>query len=176
MSFLARPPAWIFAAVAALEIGLVWYVSGRPGDELAPRLPGPSGNLLHVPAGAALCLLVLRATGPRLGWFDARAWPGGLATARTRSALGAVFLHAVVNEIHQFHVPGRACSVADLFLDTGGGLVALLVPLAGAEGRPARWMPAVLVLAATVALAWLSAGGDLPGDDLLARLLHHLLD
>ena len=46
-----------------------------------------------------------------------------------------VFVSAALDEIHQYFVPGRWCSFADVCLDTAGGAVGLLLCLFAARVR-----------------------------------------
>lgn len=56
-------------------------------------------------------------------WFQAGRWLYALIG-------GWLFLSAVLDEVHQYFVPGRYCSVADVLLDTCGGLTGMLVCVA----------------------------------------------
>ena len=78
----------MFALAAAAEIALLWALSSTPGETLAPALPGPSGNLLHVVAYGVLCGLLIRAWVP-LGssWTDPAAWYAFAAKKADRSVV-----------------------------------------------------------------------------------------
>ncbi len=81
-----------------------------------------------------------------------------LRAGRRRSRLGWAFMaialvagYAALDEFHQSFVPGRTASVADVLLDTAGGIaaqiLAALVTLLGdvrARGRAGKIPPAVL--------------------------------
>lgn len=144
---LLRVPRWAYGLAAVAEITVLWLLSSRPGDDMGPSLPGPSSNLMHVVSNACLAFLLLRAfAGPR-----DEAWPG-LRTPVGKKVLALVALWAVVDETHQFWVPGRTCSVLDVFSDILGGVFVLVWPGSGA-GRPRRWPTALVVLVAAVAIA-----------------------
>lgn len=150
---------------------VLWNLSDAPGDTLTPSLPGPSGNLLHIVAYGVLGGLLLRATVPfaDLGWSDPASWPGW-RDRRGRLVLGLVTLAGCADEIHQFYVPGRVCSVLDLVADGLGTLAVLTWPGSG-PGRPTGRAAVAAVLGAAVAVAlwgWL----DRPFPD---RLLEDLL-
>lgn len=38
-----------------------------------------------------------------------------------------VFLYAALDELHQYFVPGRYCSIKDVFIDTAGGLFGIII-------------------------------------------------
>lgn len=173
---LLDPTRWPFAlalALLILEIVLIWIVSGTRGETVGRLAPGPSGNLLHVPAGGALAICLLRLLAGRRPPGGRAPWPG-LRTGRGALVMGLVLLHGLTDEIHQFFVPGRTTSVADLFLDLGGAAVVLAWPWPSHPSRPRRpWLGLGLLLAALL-LGIVAAGRSLPGDRGLALLLEAL--
>ena len=161
----------MFALAAAAEIALLRALSSTPGETLAPALPGPSGNLLHVVAYGVLCGLLIRAWVP-LGssWTDPAAWPG-LRDPRGVAILVLVAIAGLADEIHQHGTPGRTCSVLDVFADVLGGVCVLTWPGAG-PGRPRRFTGFALAVIAALFVAvygWL----DRPFPD---RVLQDWLD
>lgn len=42
-------------------------------------------------------------------------------------SMGLVVIYAVFDEIHQFFIPGRSCQIKDVFIDTLGGGVGLII-------------------------------------------------
>ncbi|MGN1188608.1 MAG: VanZ family protein [Lachnospiraceae bacterium] len=44
--------------------------------------------------------------------------------------LGWVFSYAALDELHQYFVPGRCCSIWDVLVDTAGGLTGILIIMA----------------------------------------------
>ena len=38
-----------------------------------------------------------------------------------------VFVYAAMDELHQYFVPGRCCSIWDVFIDTTGGITGILI-------------------------------------------------
>ncbi len=54
-----------------------------------------------------------------------RAWPPGSASWGWALLITAVY--AISDEIHQTYIPGRLGSLADVLIDTSGGLAALLL-------------------------------------------------
>ena len=71
--------------------------------------------------------------------FSAYAILGGLAfmtycfikrrRMRAACSLGTAFLYSVSDEIHQSFVPGRSCELRDVFIDTSGALLSILILL-----------------------------------------------
>ena len=172
LSLATRVPRWAYLLAAATELAVLWLLSAQPGDGIRAQLPGPSGNLLHVVANAVLAFLLLRAFvgsgGDTPG--SAEAWPG-LRSATGARVVGFVALWAIVDEAHQFWVPGRVCSVLDIFADVLGGVLVLVWPGQGC-GRPRRWPAALTVVVAALAVAiygWFE-------EPALDRLLHRFLE
>lgn len=165
-------PRWAYALAAAAEITALWVLSAQPGDGFLSELPGPSGNFGHVVANSVLAFLLLRAlVGARgRGLSPGEAWPG--LRTRTGAAI-AVFitLWAVIDEAHQFWVPGRVCSVLDVLADILGGLLVLVWPGSG-PGRPRGWVTALVVLSGAIAVAIYGWCARFPLD----RLFHTILE
>ena len=38
-----------------------------------------------------------------------------------------IFVYAAMDELHQYFVPGRCCSIWDVFIDTAGGITGILI-------------------------------------------------
>ena len=105
-----------------LWMGLIFIVSGTPGDEI-PRF-GVADFLIkkggHAVAYAVLALLAKRATG------------------RYDVALVITFLYAISDEIHQLFVVGRYGQPLDVLIDLLGGLFGLGVYRWWERARPRR--------------------------------------
>jgi VanZ family protein len=100
-----------------LAVGL-WLLSSLP------TLPKPRGLLgfdkfQHLLAYFALTVAIAL-------WFSREKWrrPGAGLPALT-AALGSVY--GVIDEIHQYFVPGRDCSIGDWLSDTLGAIAAVVV-------------------------------------------------
>jgi len=150
-------PRWAFGLAAVAEILFLWTLSARPAGDVGVPLPGPSGNLLHVVSNAVLACLLLGATTVRgASWRNAPCWPG-LGDRRGQLVGLFILCWGVIDEAHQFFVPGRVCSVLDVSADALGGLLVLTWPGSG-PGRSRRRGPpaAIFVAAVTVAVyGWL---------------------
>lgn len=157
-----------FALAALAQAAFIYYLSDRPAGEIRTPLSGASLSFLHLPLHGALAAFLVRALAgdsPGIG-----PWPG-LRSPAGALALAAAILHGVLDEIHQFFVPGRTCSVFDVLLDACGALAVLTLPWLRGRGRPATPVPFGLAIAAGLAAAYLLPGW-LPGvDGALAELL-----
>jgi hypothetical protein len=151
-------------------MGLLSWLSGQTGERFGPSLPGPSGNILHMPAFAVLAFFVLRAQVPLDGWWSPASWPGLRSPPGWRT-LGIVIAFACIDETHQFFVPGRTCSVLDIVVDGLGAVAVLTWPVRGAAGRPQGWMPLVLAVLSAVGIALLGYFDRILGDRALEDLL-----
>ena len=150
---LAQPRAWAWLAPAAWA-ALIWVLSSRPTDPP----PRPElwrsfvWNLAHGPVFGVLALLLLPLAPRRGGW----AVLGPAQLAAVAVAAGA---WAVVDELHQGWVPGRAASATDLVTDLAGIVAVLVVaryvsrPSATAPGLRARLACGVLACALGALLA-----------------------
>jgi VanZ family protein len=104
---LIRLPA-IFAAV------LIWFLSSQS------ILPKPKGILGFDKLQHLLAFAVL--TGAAGLWISREKWKSrGRFLLLIIAAIGSVY--GVVDEIHQFFVPGRDCNVWDWIADTLGALI-----------------------------------------------------
>jgi VanZ family protein len=107
--FLLKLPALVLAAV-------IWYLSSQP---VLPRPKGLLGfdKFQHLVAYFALAAATAL-------WFSREKWrrPGFGLPAFT-AALGSVY--GVIDEIHQYFVPGRDGSVGDWLADTLGACLAV---------------------------------------------------
>lgn len=75
----------------------------------------------HVTEYAVFALLVWRALHRSKSNLPAWSWP------KVGGTLLIVFLYAATDELHQSFVPGRTALVSDVFIDTAGGGLGLLV-------------------------------------------------
>lgn len=133
------------AAMAACLTGLWWSSSG-PRDAHGENVTRAFfHNGAHV-----LAFGVVAAT----GWLlQPTLRCGPLAPV---AALGCAILYGLVDELHQRHVPGRSCSVADLLSDSAGaGLAIALLQWRLVRDKRARHavLSAAIAAVASVCLA-----------------------
>ena len=103
---------WFPPALIAGLIFVLSSISQVPGADYV------SDKLAHLVVFGALCFLTLRAT------------HGGsrpLAPGPAAAAFFLVLLWGVLDEVHQFFVPGRDASARDVVADALGAALALLV-------------------------------------------------
>jgi VanZ family protein len=108
-----------------LIAGFIWFLSSQ---SILPQIKGILGfdKLQHL-----FAYLVLAGS---LGlWFSSNQWQ----SHRLRTYLLTILItsaYGVVDEIHQYFVPGRDCNVWDWMADTlGAALGALIIMLAGSR-------------------------------------------
>ncbi|MFY9341990.1 MAG: VanZ family protein [Planctomycetota bacterium] len=148
--WLALPRALRLLLPIAI-MGVLWWSSSQPAVSPVGVVRSFGHNAMHVVAWAALAAAFRFAFGPAL-----------LATPAPRATVAALLLsiaYGVVDELHQSHVPGRACSVVDVLSDAlGAGLAVTVV-----DGVAARTWPRLrlwlLLLAAAVTVGWATFGG-----------------
>jgi hypothetical protein len=128
---------------------------------------GPVGNLLHIAAFACLGYFLSRA-------LDPRGASAGLAARAGKGALLIAALFGVSDEIHQFFVPGRLCSLFDVFLDAAGATFALVLPRLAGGPRRRSVLPAAGLLTIAIAVALTTGYWRPPGDDAIESALSAL--
>ena len=80
-------------------------------------------------------------------------------------------LFGIADEIHQYFVPGRLCSLFDALLDTCGAAFVLVLPWVSGGSRPKSPAPAVVLIAAAVVIALITGYWRPPADDAIERAL-----
>lgn len=100
-----------------IQAGLIFYFSSQPsGSPVLERFPLGAG-IGHYGGYGLLALLLYRALAGRF-----KLWKAGAAGKTLLLAL----LYGVSDELHQYFVPGRQVSLADLLVDGAGAASALL--------------------------------------------------
>jgi VanZ family protein len=96
----------------------IWYLSSQS------ILPQPKGVLGFDKFQHLLAYFVLAAAIAL--WFSREKWRRpGLRLPLVTAALGS--LYGVIDEVHQYFVPGRDCNVWDWLADTLGAILAAIV-------------------------------------------------
>jgi VanZ family protein len=96
----------------------IWFLSSQS------ILPKPKGFLGFDKFQHFLAFFVLAAAAAL--WFSREAWRRpGLRIPVFVAALGS--LYGVIDEVHQYFVPGRDCNAADWLFDTLGAVAAVVV-------------------------------------------------
>jgi VanZ family protein len=95
----------------------IWYLSSQP------ILPKPKGILGFDKFQHFLAYFVL--TAAIALWFSRERWRWpGLRPPVVTAALGS--LYGIIDEVHQYFVPGRDCNVRDWLADTLGAILAVV--------------------------------------------------
>ena len=113
------PQAYNRAAflLAALSwAGLIFYLSSQPSIETPALFPGQD-KLFHLIAFGILGFLAM---GTR------QASQQGYSRRQVWQVVLAVMLYGILDEVHQYFVPGRHADVYDVIADASGGLLGAL--------------------------------------------------
>jgi VanZ family protein len=131
MAVKRNKPAVIFAKFwlpLFAWMGLIFYSSSLPAKDL-PELFPFQDILYHLLTYAILTFLFSRAISSladNLKNEDCFA-PRGFAMTVVFLATAFGFLYGLSDEVHQFFVPGRSCSAADLLVDSMGSFLGSLI-------------------------------------------------
>jgi len=102
-----------FLLAALSWAGLIFYLSSQPSIEAPALFPGQD-KLFHLIAFGILGLLTMGSLrAPRAGYPTRRVWLVVLA----------VTLYGILDEIHQYFVPGRSADVYDALADALGAVL-----------------------------------------------------
>ena len=137
-------PRWVRWLLVVLWCAFIFHATSSPaysGDhtqqDVAAVLPtagAPAVHWLNLAVRKASHLFAFGTLGALAAW----ALPG--ASWRTAAAWAFATLYAASDEFHQSFVPGRTAEVWDVFLDSAGALLFILVATAAARRRRvARW-------------------------------------
>ena len=111
----------IFGLISAGYIALIFALAGLPDRVRLIRVFNPL-SLLHIPLYGLLTFFLIRTF-----------WPNGKNPLIRSFRLTLAFttflalLVAVLDELHQVHIPGREASGWDVVLDTAGICLAVLL-------------------------------------------------
>ena len=103
-----RRKAFLLAAIS--WAGLIFYLSSQPSIETPALFPGQD-KLFHLIAFGILGFLAMGSRPP--AHTIKQVWQVALA----------VMLYGILDELHQYWVPGRSADVYDAIADTLGGLL-----------------------------------------------------
>lgn len=153
-------------ALAVTQAAAIWYLSSRTWEAPSERFPTGFGNLLHLGLFGALSAFLT------LAFTRHEPPPGGSGVLLDRRAVLGASTWGVVDEIHQWFVPGRDCSVADIVVDLCGALAASVATLGLVRsGRAARrWIFFGVFIGLGTVLA-LTLAASFPSCDGLLRML-----
>jgi len=102
-----------FLLAALSWAGLIFYLSSQPSIETPALFPGQD-KLFHLIAFGILGFLAM---GTR------QASQQGYSTRQVWRVVFAVMLYGILDEFHQYFVPGRSADVYDVLADAIGGLL-----------------------------------------------------
>ena len=102
-----------FLLAALSWAGLIFYLSSQPSIEAPALFPGQD-KLFHLIAFGILGFLTV-------GTLQAS--HAGYPTRRVWLVVLAVALYGILDEVHQYFVPGRSADVYDALADAFGGLL-----------------------------------------------------
>ena len=102
-----------FLLAALSWIGLIFYLSSQPSIETPTLFPGQD-KLFHLIAFGILGFLAMGARqASQQGYSNRQVW----------QVVFAVMLYGILDECHQYFVPGRNADVYDVLADAIGGLL-----------------------------------------------------
>ncbi|MBO5730510.1 MAG: VanZ family protein [Treponema sp.] len=107
---------------ALITMGISWYLSSGTLETL--QLPSVSDKLIHLVCFAGLGFFWT-------WWFKQKAWIQKPLKHILLVTL-IVAAYGIVDEIHQYHVPGRYASILDWVADFIGGLLGGIAGFVGA--------------------------------------------
>jgi VanZ family protein len=103
----------LFLALAITWAGIIFYLSSQPGIDTPTLFPGQD-KLFHMTAFGVLGFLFMGAMEAGIeGYRPRQVWLVALLVA----------VYGLLDEVHQYFVPGRNADVYDVFADVAGGLL-----------------------------------------------------
>lgn len=108
--------------------GVLYYLSDQPRLGIQPLFSGED-KLFHAAAYSVLGFLILGAIKP--------AW-NGYSRGQILLAAGLAAVYGVLDEFHQYFVPGRSADPFDAIADLAGGLLGVLLMVAITRSIQAR--------------------------------------
>lgn len=153
LSLADRFPRWVHVLAAIGWATFLWQLSAQPGSGGRKTLSmvwlWNSAHVVAYFALGALCFFAVRVRDSGASPIDAERAAGLRRSARWRglgaAAIGTVY--GIVDEWHQSHVPGRACSAWDMGSDVLGACLAVAVLLWAERRLSLRWALTAFALA-----------------------------
>ena len=109
-------PRKIFLLLACLWAGVIYYLSSQPGIDVPALFPGQD-KLFHLVAFGLLGFLAMGAV---------KSGQKGYTVSQVWFVAALVALYGLLDETHQYFVPGRTTEVYDVIADVTGGLLGVL--------------------------------------------------
>ena len=106
-------PRKIFLLLACLWAGVIYYLSSQPGIDVPALFPGQD-KLFHLVAFGLLGFLAMGAI---------KSGQKGYTVSQVWFVAALVALYGLLDETHQYFVPGRTTEVYDVIADAVGGLL-----------------------------------------------------
>jgi len=110
---LKRMTRFLFLTLAAAWAGVIFYLSSQPGIDTPLLFPGQD-KLFHMAAFGILGFFLMggvKTTG------------SGYRTGQLWFVVVLVMLYGLLDEFHQYFVPGRDADILDVLADAAGGLL-----------------------------------------------------
>jgi len=104
---------YLFLALAIAWAGVIYYLSSQPGIDTPLLFPGQD-KLFHLIAFGLLGFLLMGSM---------KTTSSGYRTGQVWLIAALVATYGVLDEFHQYFVPGRSVEVYDALADATGGLL-----------------------------------------------------
>ena len=105
-----------------LLMGLIFLASSVPANDNSEKwnlmdLLNPAlQNVLHIPLFGVLSIF----------WLKSLTQQGGATRHKILIAISIVFAYGLIDEFHQYFVPGRFCSSTDMFFNCLGAIAGIV--------------------------------------------------
>ena len=108
-----RTTRYLFLALAIGWAGIIFYLSSQPGIDTPLLFPGQD-KLFHLIVFAMLGFLLMGSM---------KATNNGYRTLQVWLVVMLVAVYGILDEFHQYFVPGRTVDIFDALADAAGGLL-----------------------------------------------------
>ena len=110
---LSHPVRFLFLLLAIAWASVIFYLSSQPGIDTPLLFPGQD-KLFHLIAFGLLGFLLMGSM---------KTTRSGYRTRQVWIVVGLVATYGVLDEFHQYFVPGRSVEFYDALADAAGGLL-----------------------------------------------------